>query len=92
MSFFPMSQDAQILSNDPNSLTENYLADNYLSYKKEDVLESSSQDLPQGEPVKKSTLKWAHPRFVLSSFQLYETKTVSEPFFSLKKRGKHFMI
>ncbi|KAG1321230.1 hypothetical protein G6F62_010930 [Rhizopus arrhizus] len=75
MSFFPMSQDAQILSNDPNCLTENYLADSYLSYKKEDVLESSSQDLPQGEPVKKSTLKWAHPRFVLSSFQLYETKT-----------------
>lgn len=93
MSFFPMSQDVQILSDDPNCLTEDYSTDSYLSYKKEDVLEPSSQDLPQGEPVKKPTLKWAHPRFVLSSFQLYETKTVGEPFFSLKKkRGKHFMI
>ncbi|KAG1054130.1 hypothetical protein G6F43_003834 [Rhizopus delemar] len=70
-----MSQDVQILSDDPNCLTKDYSTDSYLSYKKEDVLEPSSQDLPQGEPVKKPTLKWAHPRFVLSSFQLYETKT-----------------
>lgn len=88
MSFFPMSQDVQILSDDPNCLTEDYSTDSYLSYKKEDVLEPSSQNLPQGEPVKKPTLKWAHPRFVLSSFQLYETKTVGEPFFSLKKKKR----
>ncbi|RCH83692.1 phosphatidylinositol-3,5-bisphosphate 5-phosphatase, partial [Rhizopus stolonifer] len=69
MSFFPMSQDAQILTDHPNCLT-----DDYPNYKTEDILEPTPQEISEGS-TKKPTKKWAHPKFVLSSFQLYETKT-----------------
>lgn len=30
----------------------------------------------EASPEKKEALNWAHPRFTMSQFQLYETKTV----------------
>ncbi|KAL4209592.1 SacI homology domain-containing protein, partial [Rhizopus microsporus] len=65
-----MSQDAQILTDNPDCLQ-----DNYVDFNQQQILESATPDLSQEASAKKPTLKWAHPRFILSSFQLYETKT-----------------
>lgn len=66
-----MNQDAQIF----NDLSEEYLTTSEVpSVKKEDT-ETTTEPVEEQKP-KKEQLNWANPRFSMSSFQLYETKTV----------------
>lgn len=82
-----MSQDAQILTDNPDCLQ-----DNYVDFNQQQILESATPDLSQEASAKKPTLKWAHPRFILSSFQLYETKTVSSTLFCYHLTNKQHIL
>jgi hypothetical protein len=83
MSFFTMNQDAQIFNDNQESLNDQYLATQVTELpKKEDVeqintnqatvIPTTTEDMPR----EKDAPRWAHPRFTMSQFQLYETKTV----------------
>lgn len=52
------------------------------------LLPSEAVPPPQTNSKKKETLQWAHPRFTLSQFQLYETKTVTSLDSCIKKKKK----
>jgi hypothetical protein len=84
MSFFTINQDAQIFNDNQECLNNQYLAAQAeLPTKKEETENNNhSTNAPTSEPPlteeksKKESLNWANPRFTMSSFQLYETKTV----------------
>ncbi|KAI8058923.1 SacI homology domain-containing protein [Gilbertella persicaria] len=64
-----MNQDAQIFNDN-----QQYLHDQYLSSHIPEI-PTKKEDIPINTPEKKESLNWAHPRFCMSQFQLYETKT-----------------
>ncbi|KAI9362705.1 SacI homology domain-containing protein [Pilaira anomala] len=70
-----MNQDAQIFNENQESLNEQYLASKIST--KETPVESYATPTPEikEEKAKKESLNYAHPRFTMSIFQLYETKT-----------------
>jgi hypothetical protein len=75
MSFFTMNQDAQIFNDNQETLNDQYLAAQVPELpKKEEVIPTIPEDTPRDQ--KKDAISWAHPRFTMSQFQLYETKTV----------------
>jgi hypothetical protein len=65
-----MNQDSQIFTDNHASLNDQYITTE-MSEIPENVI------APTPPPVEeKKSLNYAHPRFTMSTFQLYETKTV----------------
>ncbi|CEP13787.1 hypothetical protein [Parasitella parasitica] len=91
MSYFTMNQEAQIFTDNQEYLNDQYLNSQLEHHKKKDENEqitantkihrntvgdthiTAAKTPPAAD--KKEILNWAHPRFIMSQFQLYETKT-----------------
>lgn len=78
-----MNQDSQIFTDNQASLNDHY-THSKMSEAPDNVLPPPPQ--PPATPTaptveQKTSLNYAHPRFTMSTFQLYETKTVrNRPF------------
>jgi hypothetical protein len=98
MSFFTMNQDAQIFNDNQESLNDEYLASKLPEIPTEAETRTATTAQPSDanipphtttvtpEKEKKESLKWANPRFTMSTFQLYETKTVSSRSLCIQKK------
>lgn len=73
-----MNQDAQIFNDNQECLNEQYLASKVPTKKEEAESHSVHNTEVKEQPPKKESLNYAHPRFTMSIFQLYETKTVKK--------------